>query len=228
MINIGIGMPHLSRLEPEFFDSIVRLILELFKKGYGVRRITKNRDNVTFARNVIASKAMGCDYLLFIDDDMEIPHDLFFKLQRHKKDIVGALTFLRKPPYEPSMFRKHNDGRTFVPIFMWKPGEFIECDAVGMAATLIDCRVLRKMAKKEECYKNIYGFFDNKYFLGEDMRFCDKAKELGFKVFCDTSIIVNHIAYQGISFGDYAVNAQRKLMQEKHEKAINQNTTKKT
>lgn len=213
-MKIAIGFPHLYESGNDIsIDCMVDLRVRMKLDGYEVVRISTYRENVTFARNKIATKALenGADYLLFLDDDMVFPADLFERLVRHKKDIVAGLTFLRRPPHQPSMFQLNRDGRSYDPVILWKKGELVECDGVGMACTLIDCEVLKKMTETVDLYRAIFGFFDNHYHQGEDLRFCRKARDLGFKVFCDTSLIVGHSIVKEIRYGDYKALVEEKI-----------------
>ena len=50
------------------------------------------------------------DYILFIDDDMICPPDLFERLYKHQKDIVAALAFTRYPPHKPVIYKLTKGG----------------------------------------------------------------------------------------------------------------------
>ena len=54
--------------------------------------------------------------------------------------------------------------------------------------------------------------FDPLPFLGEDYFFCWKAKQLGYKLWCDSRIKVGHV-------GEYVYDEEAWLAQEKAEKA---------
>ena len=207
-MRIAIGTPHLTTTSSheQFNDSLISLIDRTKSEGHSVSRINTYRDNITFARNKIASKALkeGFDYLFFLDDDMVFESDLLVNLLKLKADIVGGLCFLRREPHEPSMFNLAKDSRTYNPIVMWSEGDLIKCDAVGMACTLISKEVLKAVADGSENHNNIYGMFDNQYFQGEDMRFCRKAKDLGYTILCDTRELVGHIVEKIISYGDFS------------------------
>ena len=58
------------------------------------------------ARDRIAEMAVenGMDYLFMVDDDMITPLDLFERLYKHQKDIVGALAFTRFAPHKPVIY----------------------------------------------------------------------------------------------------------------------------
>jgi len=210
-MKIAIGVPHLTTnsAKDRFTDSLIDLIDYTKSQGHQVDRIRTYRDNVTFARNKIASQAFDgeYDFLFFVDDDMTFKADLLCNLIESQKktnaDIIAGLAFLRREPHEPSMFMLASDNRTYNPVVMWATGHTIEVDAVGMACTLITRQALRKVAITSQSHKNIVGFFDNLENTGEDLRFCFKAKQEGMSIFCDTSQLVGHIVEKEISFGDF-------------------------
>lgn len=223
MKKIVIGLPHLTeKIDARFADSLIGLVAHSLRNGLEIVRIATYRDNITFARNKIASLALeeNADYLFFLDDDMVFDPDILLKLLEQDKDIVGALTFIRSEPHEPSFYELNSDGDTYNPIFLWKPKEVVKCDAVGMAATLIKKSVLEALRDSNQYHKGIYGFYDNLNFSGEDLRFCRKAREAGFEIYCDTGVLVGHLTQKIISFGDFKAMSDNRVKEIFKERAI--------
>jgi len=211
-MKIAIGLPHLNnQYDARFGDALIALMAYSLNEGLDLFPISTFRDNITFARNKIASKALeqNADYLLFLDDDMVFKPDLLVNLLKHDKDIVGGLTFLRTEPHEPSFYMRNSDGETFNPIYMWKPKDLVKCDAIGMAATLIKKSVFEKMYESSKKKFNVWGFFEG---YAEDLNFCSKATMLGFDVFCDTSQLVGHITTKIIMYEDYKAISEDKIL----------------
>lgn len=138
--------------------------------------------------------AAGMDYILMYDSDMILPLDMFEALFRHKVDIVAALAFTRNPPYMPVIYSEKSgfDGVSRREFFLNKQvlgypkDSLVECDAVGFGAVLIDMNVIRSMERP---------WFFSTSPNGEDIYFCYKAKkEVGARVFCDTSCKLGHIS----------------------------------
>lgn len=152
-----------------------------------------SRSIISEARETIAEKALelGCDWLLFIDDDSSFPYDALMKLMSYDVDIIGGLVFQRKPPYYPCIFKQtEND------LFMMECIDkgVIEVDAIGMAFTLIKTKVFKKLPKPWFVWGDkTLEIYQDKGGLGEDISFCIKAKRAGFKVYCDTDLNVKHI-----------------------------------
>ena len=222
-MKITIGVPHMTEFNHcRFSDAEVDLMAYSLSVGIDLSAIRTYRDNITFARNKIASKFLesGNDYLLFLDDDMVFKPDLLESLLKRKEKIVGGMTFIRSEPHEPSFYKLNSDGVTYNPIYLWKKNDLVECDAIGMAATLIHKSVFEEMKNISQFHKDIWGFFDNLNFTGEDLRFCRKARDLGFKVYCDTSQLVGHITEKVIGFGDYKAMAEHQDFNIKKHRAI--------
>ena len=211
-MKIAIGLPHISEMyHTRFGDSLLALVARTLREypKAEIIHISTYRENPTFARNKIANKALElkCDYLFFLDDDMIFNEDVLVNLIKQDKDIVGALTFIRSEPHEPSFYTQNSDGETYNPVLLWNPNELIKCDAIGMAATLIKTPILEKMKEKSHFYKDMFGFFEG---YAEDLNFCKKAVNLGFSVYCDTSLVVGHLTSKIIGYGDYKALAEEK------------------
>ena len=134
----------------------------------------------------------NCDYLFMVDDDMMSPHDLFEKLYRHKKDIVGPLMFTRNPPHRAVIYScvegYDHVARTnyFINNYVlnYPKDKLFQCDAIGFGSVLIDMKVVRAMKKP---------YFAFTSSTGEDIGFCYRAKKLGFKTWVDAKVDLGHL-----------------------------------
>lgn len=137
------------------------------------------------SREAIAEKAVneGFDYVLWIDSDMTFPPTLLLDLIAHDKDIVTGVCAMRRHPYTPCVYIEKEK---YEAITDW-PDRLFEVDACGFGAILTKVEVLEKMFEKyQTCFQPLPGF-------GEDMSFCRRAKELGFKIYADPNIDIGHI-----------------------------------
>ena len=211
-MKVALGLAHISEsYNARFGDCLTQLVSQSLNAGIELCQSACYREQITFARNKIATKALEAkvDYILYLDDDMIFKPDLLVNLLNDQKDIVGGLTFLRSEPHEPSFYKLNSDEKTYNPIYMWKPKELVECDAIGMAATLIKKEVFEQMYKVSAKEKDVWGFFEG---YAEDLNFCNKARHLGFKMFCDTNNLVGHITEKIIGYGDYKAMADEKII----------------
>jgi len=143
------------------------------------------------ARNEACNWALekGMDYILWLDDDMIIPPDvwLFTQLIEHDKDIIAPLFFTRKGIHLPLIFKERKINAycdTYDHIVNYKK-KLQVVDAVGFGCILIKTEVLKKMQKP---------YFEYGESIGEDIYFCIKAKKAGYKIWCDTNIVLGHLA----------------------------------
>lgn len=122
-------------------------------------------------------------HILFIDSDMRFPKDLLEKLKSHGKDIIGA------------NYKQRNADK-------WVIGESSvgkhgveEVETIGFGALLIRTEVF--VLTPEPWFAMPY---DGRRFVGEDVFFCHKAKDAGYKIFVDHDIshYVKHIAKREI------------------------------
>lgn len=146
--------------------------------------------NLLDSRNEAVEWALrqGMDWILWLDDDMVIPSDvwLFTQLKAHNKDITAPLFFTRVGVKLPLIFkeRKINENYAVLDyITDYKKG-LLEVDAVGFGCVLINMEVFRKMKKP---------YFQYTAEMGEDIYFCMKARKAGFKIYCDTNIVIGHL-----------------------------------
>lgn len=153
---------------------------------------TPERLSVDNARNTAAVYAMqmGCDYLMFIDDDVLVPIDTYAKLKSADKDVIAGLTYIRNYPYNPMVFSEKSSSDASVSLEFWEPprdGEVHECFAVGFSCCLIKVDVLSQLSMPY-------------FFTGpnqtEDVFFCCKAKEELMptpSVFVHTGVLTGHL-----------------------------------
>ena len=190
---VAIGLPMLFPFIPmKFFNSFMML-----HKPVNAITISNAGSITSIARNNLCDIAQqnNCSHIMFLDTDMTFPHDTISKLLAHDLDIVGGLYFERYEPYKPAVFWKHPDGLGDYALMDNIPyGETIECDAIGTGCLLIKMDVFNKLTKPWFEYRVAeYGSKKEIKFFSEDIVFCERVKELGYKIHVDTSIECGHI-----------------------------------
>lgn len=158
------------------------------------------------AREALAEHALnaGMDRILFIDDDMTTPLDLFERLYEHDVDVVAPLAFTRNAPHLPVIYSCESgwDPVTKSDYFInhyvrnYPENQLVRCDAVGFGAALIKMDVIRKMRKP---------YFMSTCGTGEDILFCYNAQQqAGAKIYMDTSTKLGHLSAPTVVDEDYA------------------------
>lgn len=147
------------------------------------------------ARNSFAKQAIkvGADYVLWLDSDMIFPQDTLKKMLRHMaegKDIVSGLYFRRRDPYTPVIFKQLGvvDGKQVNEGYDDYPPESIfEVAACGFGCVMMKTSVLFDVGMEKG------NWFEPAEGYGEDLAFCRRAKDLGYKIWCDSTIKCGHV-----------------------------------
>jgi hypothetical protein len=132
------------------------------------------------------------NYYLWLDQDNVFPDDLFFRLHKHNVDIVSG-SYVRKGGawqwvFEPVPAEKDWEAEG-------KSG-LMECRYVGFGACLVKGEVFDKMKSpwfKQDTQKITIDGKPGIKEVGEDVYFCNKAREAGYKVWVDTNTHVGHM-----------------------------------
>lgn len=203
MSRILIGIPCYRDVAGETLEDYMRLAF------YCGRRLPqhefligiKTKTEQFRARNAIVTGAIqaNCDYLFFLDDDHVIDWDsssgpnirygLIDRLVEHMENdpdlgIVGAVYYQRGGECRPVLMREGRDGG-----FYWLrddelTGGLQEVSVQGGGCMLMRMSMFDKIPEP---------YFEPEFDLGTDLQICKKAKEAGYKVACDTSLIIGHV-----------------------------------
>jgi len=197
-MKITLAIPTNRGLQPKTMTCLLELVAH---GGYDFHVLVPS-EGYTIAenRNYIAFQALNSksDYVLMIDDDMTFPPDTLDKLISNQKDIVGVAYHSRgstdKIKIVPDIMSiAEVDKGKYINLETEtdpKYKDVFECYATGTGIILIKCDVFRKIP--QPWFE--FTFFENgKCKEGEDWNFCFKAKEAGFKIYCDPRISVGHI-----------------------------------
>jgi hypothetical protein len=177
-MKLAVAIPNMGTIKAQTVFCLIRALKDfphdydvLFKEG---SILHANREEL-----VKTAIKLKCTHLLFLDSDMYFEKDAILRLIRRKKDIIGANAHRRKLPIEATVLNpKKSKGLT-------------KCEAVGAGFMLINLKVFRDMEEPWFFWK-----FDGTITTGEDHWFCERAREVGYEIWCDLDIPIGHI-------GDY-------------------------
>jgi hypothetical protein len=185
-----LGIPHPGTIDSRFWKDERFLLKPPITEMVEVPKTSDIAD----ARNAIAKMALenGFLHLMFLDSDMRVPPKTIFRLLDHKVPIVGGYFVSRNKPHFPCFFEYDEEQDACRPIYKFNQG-LQRGDAIGMAATIIDVKVIEALHEdKKKRGVNPWEFFYRVRF-GEDVTFCLDARKLGFKTFSDTDLEILHI-----------------------------------
>ena len=150
------------------------------------------------SRNELARKAIAneADFVLWLDSDMVFAPDLLPKLMAHMADpdvsIVTGVYYRRLPPYTPVLYGQldiEDRKCTWSEATGELPNEPFEVAGAGFGGLLMRAGVLLDVgAKFGELFNPIHG-------TGEDLSFCWRARQCGYKILCDPSVQLGHVGH---------------------------------
>ena len=151
------------------------------------------------SRDNLCKKAinMGADYVFWLDSDMVFNPDvleLLFK-DMEKDTIVTGLYFRRAYPFSPVLFdtlEKTEDGfdqSEFEDI----PDTPFEVGGCGFGCVLMPTEAAVAVSL------NFREMFNPMKGAGEDLSFCWRARQSGYKIICDPRIPLGHVAHTVIN-----------------------------
>jgi hypothetical protein len=195
MLTIATIVPNDYFAPWNFVRSVFRLPPKyLFKEAAGPL-CSKNR-NYIWEEMKLDNKDNPAD-LLFIDSDIVFEPEDVATIESDLRiyDVVTGLYILKGWDWSPGIFKKENGVYAFTPA---QEGIF-EVEACGGAFLGISKRVIAHPLMAHEPFEYIR---EGNVVHGEDVSFCQRAREAGFKIFCDSSIKVGHMKTQIIRVND--------------------------
>lgn len=184
--SVLIAVPTQRFIETSTFKSIYDLEIP---EGINVTFEVFEGDQIDQIRNLIADWGKKYDYLFCVDSDIVLPRETLTNFVFSQKDIISGVYIQRLPGEPQAEIYRQDYSRYPYDVLMTADKQF-EVGACGFGCVLIDSRVLRSMDYPHFVYKSA---LDHNQTLSEDVYFCQKAREKGFKVWCDTSIRCDHI-----------------------------------
>jgi len=182
---ILIGIPTAKYIEPETFKSIYDLYIPSdyevdFQFFYGY--------NIDQIRNLIASWITNgpYDYLFSVDSDIIFPKDTLCKLLMHDKDVVTGIYRQRLPEQIVELYDKNYANLPYQEV---EGKDLVEIGGCGFGCVLIKKQVMQKIGYPQFEYHSAISHNDT---ISEDVDFCRKARQNGFSIWCDATILCGH------------------------------------
>jgi len=178
-----------------FVESILKLPPRYFFKEHQGCLVDKNR-NYIWQEMKLDNKEQKSD-LLFVDSDIAFEPEDVATMENNLEnyDIVTGMYIIKAWDWSLGIFEKVNGNYEFA-----KGGKGIfEVEACGGGFLGISERVINSTKLINEPFSFIR---EEDVTHGEDVSFCQRAKEAGFKIYCDSSIKVGHSKTEVIRVGD--------------------------
>ena len=188
-----IAVPCMDQVPAPFCQS-----LALLQKEGDCVLTMKTGSLVYTSRNALATTAiqMDADYVFWLDSDMVFEPDtlvkMFKRLRENNLDILTGLYFRRVAPYSPVLFNQmdiEGEKAAFTEFEEIPNEELFEVGACGFGCVLMKTDVFFDVQSK---FGNMFAPIGNN---GEDVAFCWRARQCGYKIFCDREIVCGHVGY---------------------------------
>lgn len=190
MANILICIPAMDTVATGFAQSLAMLQ----KGGHQVAIAIECGSLVYDSRNKLAEKAiqMHADWTMWFDSDMIFEPDTMLKLLETGEDFVSGLYFRRSPPYSLVAFDELNvDENKWTDAKV--PTERTECGGVGFGCVLVKADVIFDVGLKYGTWFTPFKGF------GEDLSFCWRARECGYKVMLEPKVKCGHVGHMVVT-----------------------------
>lgn len=211
---LGIAIPLVDdKVHTVFLDTFVAMK----KPDFVYLRPQFHSMDIALIRNQLIRQALDskCTHILMLDSDQAYHDpDMIFKLLKHDLPVVSCIVHRRYPPFDMITLRGEPGKYLMVPdeeIIKARENypHLIEIDATGCGCLLY----------KAEVFENIpqpwfeFTKTEDGDVVGEDIGFCNKLKQAGYNIHCDTSIKIGHMSNLEVSWGTYQLYSHLKKLQ---------------
>ena len=229
-------MPCYGDMKVETCVSLIDTFSALGGSGVECRFKSVKSSLVTHGRNLLTAGFLdsGFDYMLFVDADVEFKPEAVMRMLVPEKDIICTPYRNKEDPWISRYSVKFED-KNNIKILEW---DLVEIEEGPAGLMLIHRSVFEKLmdkhpelkvnfnkATREKMNKEIgavedainrymYNFWDTTFRLdtgewkGEDLAFCELAREAGFKIYANLDSWTTHHGSYGWKgrFGDYLIS----------------------
>ena len=188
-----IAIPCMDMLPVGFVQSLLYM-----HKGDNPTVYFKPNSLVYDSRNLLSLYAIenGFDNVLWLDSDMLFPPNTLTKLEAYNMDMVTGLYVKRHEPVEPVLYEKieeperGSDGKLIANISAYTSyprDSFFPVAGCGFGCVLTSTKLLKHVWDE-------YGPAFTPYpWSSEDISFCHRVNQLGYQIYCDSSVSCGHI-----------------------------------
>ena len=194
MKNIFIAVPCMDQVPAQFCHSLSMLE----KIDDTATAVSFNVGSLVYSsRNELARRAleMGADYVFWLDSDMVFDSDILKRCWalKDQADIISGLYFRRVEPYTPVLYDQLEFDENGA--CAWKetetlPDEPFEVAACGFGCVLMPTDIFIDV---QAHYKTMFNPING---TGEDLAFCWRARQLGYKILVDPKLELGHVGQQ--------------------------------
>ena len=186
-----IAIPTMETVPVVFLKSLLGLQAKLIKDGVDFEIRIESGTLIYLARDRLASRAInhGFTHVLWLDSDMVFHSHIFEDLSFSGKSFVTGIAHSRRAPFSSCVFKDIELDTLARYTLDEYPTTTFEIAGCGLACALMETKILEDvMLKWGTC-------FTPRKQYGEDLIFCLRAKNLGYKIWCEPTVRLGHLAH---------------------------------
>lgn len=196
MRKILIAIPCMDSVPAQFAHSLSLLT------SYGIEgveiSVRFNLGSLIYSsRNQLAGLALAddADLIMWFDSDMVFNPDTLIRMLKDiddGADFVTGVYYRRTEPFTPTLFKSLEiDGNNNAEFENYEdlPDSLFEVAGCGFGCVLMKTDLIRQV------YKKFGRLFSPIGEVGEDLSFCWRARQCGYKLMCDPSMEFGHVAH---------------------------------
>ena len=184
-----IAVPALDYMHSEFVRSLIGLTAKLKDQRINFETRIESGTLVYVARDKLAKYAINEEFtrVLWLDSDVVFQDTLLEDLEFSGGDFVTGIYHSRRTPFASTVFKSIEPPEWYrLDEYPKQPFEIAGC---GFGAVLINTIVLKDvMLADKTCFCPMRNF-------GEDLAFCKRARDKGYKIIADPSVRLGHIGH---------------------------------
>ncbi len=180
---VMIAVPCTNFMDAKTAHSIGGAIIK--GEGMVVDFIIRQSCEISSARSWLIQEALQkqLTHILFVDSDMYLPSDIIPRLVKREKDIIGVEYPKRKFPIET----------IGAPLTERTEDKPYEAGYAGTGCMLIDLSIFKNPEKPFPQPWFSFATRGGELIMGEDVFFCNMARQAGYEVWIDPTIKVGHV-----------------------------------
>ena len=208
-MNTFIAIPCMDQVPAQFCQSITTL------HRVGDCRVAFQIGSLVYtARNQLAASAVeaNADWMLWLDSDMVFNPDLLERMFARAKeldaDFITGVYYRRVEPYSPVLFESLEiveDGKNTWSHVHDIPDHPFEVGGCGFGAVLLNTQVIFDVLGK---FDRLFTPIDG---MGEDLSFCWRARQCGYKIIADPTLPIGHIGHTMITKAHWQAFEQKRM-----------------
>ena len=149
-----------------------------------------------------------CGALLFMDADHTVPRDAAERLRSHDLPMVSAHYVRRSWPPYPVAYAP-DESWPLRPYIDHPTTGLVEIGATGFGCLYVTREVVKAIQDTLEAEEPIVANYPYPERAGDwgrvggDLRFCDKARQLGYKIYMDMNLSIGHVAWAPLGMKEF-------------------------